>query len=169
MSKAIVLIFIMIGFVQSSLAQRESKKSTYNRWAKRGIIEVVYAYMQDTDSIVGDPEKEGRKLYKKTFIDTNSTSLDSISIFLKNNNWKETEERIFQPLLYNYKKGNPLDSVFFVSLPPKGNQWNIKVKEILSRYPRHKEAPQHHQARSRVIIFLCMISSFLAGLLIGGG
>ena len=55
MNKIISLMIILLGIVQTTFAHPEFKddNEVYNYWAKRGIIEAIYAYMQDYKSTVG--------------------------------------------------------------------------------------------------------------------
>ena len=48
-------MIILLGIVQTTFAHPEFKddNEVYNYWAKRGIIEAIYAYMQDYKSTVG--------------------------------------------------------------------------------------------------------------------
>ncbi|HRU01723.1 MAG TPA: hypothetical protein P5239_08480, partial [Victivallales bacterium] len=111
---------------------------TYEYWVKRGIIEVVYAYMNDYIATVTDPllpkekikdctkEKNALKEYEKQFInpletidiEELSSKLDKVSGFLKNNNWSGAEKNVLQPLIHNLNAKKPLNKDFFKTLKP---------------------------------------------------
>jgi len=115
---------------------------TYEYWVKRGIIEVVYAYMNDYIATVTDPllpkekikdctkEKNALKEYEKQFInpletidiEELSSKLDKVSGFLKNNNWSGAEKNVLQPLIHNLNAKKPLNKDFFKTLKPSGNE-----------------------------------------------
>jgi hypothetical protein len=129
----IVLIIILLGFLNSLSAQPQIKDSTeaYSYWAQRGIIEMVYAYMNDYFKAVTDTtssekkkgnrinERKGAKEYKSKYIsqlDKNELpSFQTISTFLKNNSWEKAEKNLFQPLVKNYKDSLQLNEQFFFS------------------------------------------------------
>ncbi len=115
---------------------------TCEYWSKRGVIEVVYAYMNDyintvTDSLLPKEkikdctkEKNGINEYEKQFItplekmgiEELSSKLNEVSSFLKNNNWSGAEKNVLQPLLINLREKNKLDNDFFSTLKPAGNE-----------------------------------------------
>ena len=109
---------------------------TYEYWSNRGVIEVVYAYMNDYITTVTDSslpkekikdctkEKNGLKEYEKQFItplgkiglNELSSKLKVVSSFLKNNNWSGAEKNVLQPLLIYLREKNKLDNDFFSTL-----------------------------------------------------
>ncbi len=115
---------------------------TYEYWTKRGVIEIVYAYMNDYITTVTDSslpkekikdctkEKNGLNEYEKKFItplekiviEELSSKLDEVSSFLKNNNWSGAEKNVLQPLLIYLREKNKLDNDFFSTLKPAGNE-----------------------------------------------
>ena len=115
---------------------------TYEYWAKRGIIEVIHAYMNDYITTVTDSslpkekikdcakEKNGLNDYEKQFITPLekmgigelSSKLDEVSSFLKNNNWSGAEKNVLQPLLIYLREKNKLNNDFFSTLKPAGNE-----------------------------------------------
>jgi len=125
-------------------AQHDLNDSTkvYEYWSKRGVIEVVYAYMNDYITTVMDPslpkkkikectkETNGLKEYEKQFIsplekieiNELSSKLYEVSSFLKNNNWSGAEKNVLQPLLINLREKNKLNNDFFSTLKPAGNE-----------------------------------------------
>lgn len=159
MNKKTILFIILTGFVQASIAQIQFKDSTeaYNYWAKRGVIEATYSYMQDYVVTVGEanakPEIVGKNKYLETFIqDIDSKeelpSFTQISKLLNENSWSGAEKKLFNPLKTNFENKKILDKRFFnttkpgsedlVTLIPGQNNlnkhWNAKIKEILSKY-----------------------------------
>jgi hypothetical protein len=109
-------------------------------WSKRGIIEVVYAYMNDyiitvTDSSLPKEkikdctnENIGLKAYEKQFvkplenlgIEELSSKFNEVSSFLKSNNWKGAEKNVFQPLQNNLSLKKTLNNDFFSTLKSSG-------------------------------------------------
>ncbi len=154
----IVLVLILFGFLNTLSAQHQIKDSTeaYNYWAQHGIIEMVYAYMNDYIETVGEDKAKseiiGRNKYKENFIsEINNKELESfetISSLLKSNSWRETEKKLFQPLKKNYDNKIELDSNFFEAKKPGSNDlvtvipgqnnknvnWNKKQQEIIDNY-----------------------------------
>lgn len=132
-------------FAQQDLA--DSAK-IYEYWSKRGVIEVVYAYMNDyiitvTDSSLPKEkikdcttEKNGLNEYEKQFItplekigiEELSSKLDEVSSFLKNNNWSGAEKNVLQPLLIYLREKNKLDNDFFSTLKPAGNERSTVIR-----------------------------------------
>lgn len=141
MNKIVTFIIILIEFVQVSFAQIQFKDSTkaYNYWAKRGVIEATYSYVQDQEKVSFD-EKQGKELFKQKFVDNKTTSnYDSISSFLKSNNWENTAEFVFQPLDSNYKNKVTLDTAFFEIKAKDGSnyssgRWKETIKDIIGKY-----------------------------------
>jgi len=153
----IVLIIILLSFV-STLSAQPQKDSTeaYNYWAQRGIIEMVYAYMNDYVETVGEAKAKseivGRDKYKENYIseinNNELVSFETISSFLKSNSWGGTEKNLLQPLLKNYKENVELDSNFFSAKKPGSNDlitvipgknnnntnWHKKKQEIINNY-----------------------------------
>ena len=107
----------------------------YDYWAKRGIIEMIYAYMEDyvetVDSTkISNKEKIGKEKYKKNFIDKiNSITLDSLVIeeiyqFLENNGWQNTNKDLLKPLKEKYNTSFKIDESFFNIKKP--SKWKAK-------------------------------------------
>jgi len=136
-----VFFLIKCNFLFAQKDLTDSAK-TYEYWSKRGVIEVVYAYMNDyiitvTDSSLPNEkikdctkEKNGLNEYEKQFIsplekigiEELSSKLDEVSSFLKNNNWSGAEKNVLQPLLIYLREKNKLDNDFFSTLKPAGNE-----------------------------------------------
>jgi hypothetical protein len=139
----ILLVFFSSIAVTSLIGQPVIKdpSEAYDYWSKRGIIEVVYAYMNDYIITVTDStlpkykikdcknEKNGLKKFEQQFIEKiNDKSIENInsyindlSHFLKNNNWGGTDKNLLQPLLENQKNSKPLNSEFFITYKPTSN------------------------------------------------
>ena len=110
----------------------------YDYWSKRGIIEVVNAYMKDYILTVTDLQlpKDKIKNCQKEEIGLNKfgtqfivkinemshndfdASFNSLSTFLINNNWGGADKNLVQPLLKNRLDRKPLDVDFFVTYKP---------------------------------------------------
>lgn len=121
-------IIVLIGCVQVSFAQIQFKDSTeaYNYWAKRGIIELVYAYMDDYQSAkktLSEKEKIGKIEFNAKFItpivdvcdiSTINDKFNSVSSFLLDSkyDWKDCEKTVFQPLKKQFESLVQLESIF---------------------------------------------------------
>jgi len=154
----IVLVVLLLGFVNTLSAQPQINDSTeaYNYWAHRGIIEMVYAYMNDYIETVGEDKAKseivGRDKYEENYISEINkkelVSFDTISSFLKSNSWGGAEKNLFQPLVKKYKNKAELDLNFFLAEKPGSNDlitvipgrnnknvnWNKKQQEIIENY-----------------------------------
>lgn len=142
----LVILFIKCNFL---FGQKEFSDTTeaYEYWSKRGVIEVIYAYMNDYVATVTDSslpidkkkdcklEKIGITAYEKEFIiplvkfgiDDLSTKLNEMSSFLPVNNWQGAEKNVLQPLMANLNSKKPLNNEFFVTLKPTGNEESTRI------------------------------------------
>lgn len=159
MNKAIITFIILIGFVQMTFAQTQFTDSTqaYNYWAKRGVIEATYAYLQDYIITVGESnakaEVVGKDKYFESFIQNINEketlpSFNQISKLLKENSWSGSEKKLFNPLKKNFETKVPLNESFFRCTKPgsndlvtvipgrnnKNDNWNKKTTEIFLKY-----------------------------------
>ena len=159
MKKIIILLTITIGFVQISLAQIQfnNQDEVYDYWARRGIIEAVYAYMEDYVITVGDTNAKneiiGKDKYYKLIIKEidskkNLPEFSKISSILKNNYWRCAEKKLFKPLKKNFENNVPLNNNFFnctkpgssglvTKIPGKNNKntkWEETIKRIIVEY-----------------------------------
>lgn len=163
--KVFVISIILLVKCSFLFAQNEFSDSakTYEYWTKRGIIEILYAYMDDYITTVTDSslpkgkrkdctkERNGLQAYKKQFIpQVNEVEFDTLSAFLVSNNWSGAEKNVLQPLISNYKAKKTLNSDFFTTIKPTGNEksivipgysnkminWNKTVSRILSDYKK---------------------------------
>jgi hypothetical protein len=136
-----VVFLIKCNFLYAHKDLNDSAK-TYEYWSNRGVIEVVYAYMNDYVTTVTDSslpkkkikdctkEKNGLKEYEKKFITPLenigikelSSKLNEVSSFLKSNNWSGAEKNVLQPLLIYLREEKALNNDFFSTLKPTGNE-----------------------------------------------
>ena len=72
--KYTLLFFLLVGLFKPAMAQPTLKDSTaaYHYWAHRGIVEMVYAYMNDYTEALDESksieEHTGKKKYEVAFI-----------------------------------------------------------------------------------------------------
>lgn len=185
------IIFILLGFVNILSAQPKIQDSleAYSYWAKRGIIEMVYVYMEDLDSLE-EGEQKGKEKYKIKFIDKVSLpqSLDSISTFLIKSDWASTNSMVFRPLFNKFRNGTKLNNLFFEIEAYKGGvytseKWTEASKRIVESYEiqlvdlsekarerkKTKRDPRketnNYTTRKHWIIYL---SIFILGIVLGG-
>lgn len=155
-----VIILVLIGFAQMTFAQTQFRDSTeaYEYWAQRGVIEAVYAYMEDyietvDDKTVNKAEITAKKDFYDKFIKNIESKdflpdLNQIEYFLNNNSWKGTKNKVFTPLKKNMDKSTPLEQDFFnctkpgedkpvTTIPGHANKcrnWNATTNEIIDKY-----------------------------------
>lgn len=159
MNKIVLFIIILTGFVQVSFAQIQFKDSieAYNYWAKLGIIEATYAYMQDYILTVGEDKAKAEIVGKDKYLETFIQDIDSkeelpsfaqISELLNENSWSGAEKKLFNPLKTNFENKKILNERFFNTTKPgskdlvtvipgqynHNKHWNAKIKDILSKY-----------------------------------
>jgi hypothetical protein len=139
----------------------EDSSKAYHYWAKRGIIEVTYAFMNDfietlNDSIKTKHEIIGKEKFKVQFIekieeksfDRISDDFDDVSDFLNMNSWPGVEKNLFKPLTKKYQTSSNIDKSFFIiaksgideksiDIPGytnKLNNWNRTQQQIIDSY-----------------------------------
>ncbi len=146
-----IIVLLILSFIKCNLLFGQKGFSdtteTYQYWSKRGIIEVIYAYMNDYVTTVTDSslaidkkkdctlEKSGIKAYEKEFItplvnfgiNELSTKLNELNSFLAVNNWQGAEKNVLQPLMVNLNSKKPLNNEFFATLKPTGNEESTKI------------------------------------------
>jgi hypothetical protein len=142
---------LLLLFISSTLFAKPNLKDSqnaYNYWAQRGIIEMVYANMQDylakVDASDTNQEKTLIVDYKNKYIikidSISSKELDSnfqsINKFLKDNKWNKDGLRICQFLIDKYNNKTPLISQFFSIKTTTNNNkfWIEKEMQILENY-----------------------------------
>lgn len=144
----LVLFCISLNLFSQPKLNDSLKSQAYLYWASHGILELIYANMQDYLVIVDtnkfSEENEGSHKYFVKFIaDINNKSikdlgkdLQFINSFLKNNGWASTEKKLCIPLIDNYNQHKPLDDHFFTInvLYNDNKKWNEKKKDILNGY-----------------------------------
>jgi len=143
-----LLLLIFVPAILSGQPTLKDSADAYEYWAQRGIIEMIYAYMQDYfvqfDSLKNKKELAGYKLYKATHISgIDSRSKDDLIFqfqllnqYLIDNNWKTSETKILRPLQDKYHNQVPLDEQFF-SVNEEFNTykyWNERKQMILANY-----------------------------------
>jgi len=159
MNRIILLFFLLVGIVKISTSQAQFNDSAevYNYWAKRGLIEATYAYMQDYIKTVGEGKAQAelvsKNMYYEQFIKdidskNNLPEFNQISGFLKSNSWSSAEKTLFKPLIMNFEAKNTLDSLFFDCKKPGSNVlatvipgyenenyfWDETKQEIIKKY-----------------------------------
>jgi len=168
--KILFTLLLLVGTSKIVSAQPQINDSleAYKYWAHRGIIEMVYAYMNDYIETVGEPkataEMKGKKLYEQKFIiDIDNKALPSfvdVSTFLSENNWNGAEKKLFQPLKKNFDNSVKLDANFFMAKKPgsedlitdipghnnKKTNWDKQQEKIISNYSNalEKLAERHN-------------------------
>lgn len=159
-SKVLISVFIVLLLIKPLAAQTNLNDSSevYHYWAHRGIIEMVFAYMNDYIEAVGETkaisETEGKDKYEHEFIsvidDKKLPDFETVSTFLKSNSWSGAEKKLFQPLVQNYKNSVKLNSSFFDTKKPgssdlvtvisgrtnKKVNWENRGKEIIDNYEK---------------------------------
>lgn len=169
--KQVLFLLVCLCISSNLLSQPiiKDKTEAYNYLAKRGIIEMVYAYMQDYVATVDtnkiSKENKAAKDYRSKFIanfDRKDNSViekdfDSIIQFLKGNNWAGTAKKLCNPLIENYNQNKLIDEQFFSNSSSYNNNkiWNKKKKYILESYgdelnrlekkPEKKEKSDSHR------------------------
>lgn len=120
----------MLGFVQLSFAQTQFKDATqaYNYWAKRGIVEAVFAFMEDYENPSED-EYEGKIKFHKEFIENIEEKKDmpdlmEVSELLENNSWNKTRKNVFDPLNNKFKAQKDLSKDFFIFKAADGENYS---------------------------------------------
>ncbi|WP_149277654.1 hypothetical protein [Pareuzebyella sediminis] len=144
-----IILFLLLA--NSLLAQSKQKDSLnpYDYWAQRGIIQAVYAYMEDYKTIESKKSKdlsreeiEGMNSYKENYIkqikEDSLPDIEALSGFLKKNNWGKTENNIFQPLYQKFKASDSLNFSFFEVEAIKNISeyinYNNVQREIIEQY-----------------------------------
>lgn len=147
--KIIGLLILILGKYNISFSEEINTDSvkTYDYWAKRGIIEVVYAYMNDYIETVSDSslpkdsikdtrkEEVGRKEYENKFIkplgslnhEELSSKLNEVSSFLTSNDWSGANNNILQPLMSNLIDRKTLNKDFFNNRKPSGTEYSTHI------------------------------------------
>lgn len=141
----LVLVFCTLQIFGQPVLNDSSQ--AYDYWSKRGIIEAVYAYMNDYMTTVTDSslppksrkdcalEKTGLIRYQYQYIESISNleidelnqKFNQVSDFLKSNNWTGAEKNVFQPLLDNLNQKIKLNSDFFSAFKPTGNEKSTDI------------------------------------------
>jgi hypothetical protein len=146
--KLVLILSLFLPVVLFGSLHLKDSTELYDYWAKRGIIEVVYAYMQDYKAVGKMSEAENKALLNfelryiknienKSVSDIHNDFL-TFNDFLLNNEWKGTSTKLCLPLIENFNNRKTLNTDFF-SIPTNNNGnkfWNNKMDEILSQYQK---------------------------------
>lgn len=193
---------LLLIFISSTLFAKPILKDSleaYNYWARRGIIEMVYANMQDylttVDTLKNSKEKTLTKVFFHTYIAKINLkdikeiddNYKSINRFLIDNKLNKARV-LFQSLSDKQYKQIPLNDQFFSEnlIPPNNKYWNLKIKDILKNYKidlqtfQNKSANFDSEVRNQHLGFdkeikansdinLILILSFFVGGLFVGG
>lgn len=153
-----VFFLIKCNFLFAQKDISDSAK-TLEYWSKRGIIEVVYAYMKDYIATVTDPSLSKEKMkdctkeitglneYEKKFIapldswkdDELTKNISELSAFLKNSNWEGAEKNILQPLFINLNEKETLNKAFFSTLKPTVNESSTVIRGYINKMSNWNE------------------------------
>jgi len=158
--KQLLLLLLFAILSSNSYSQPILNDSTkaYDYWAKRGIIEMVYANMKDylatSDTLRFKNENQAAKDFRTKFIlniETKSDSelninFQSIVPFLNKNYWSATASKLCVPLILNYNEKKQLDDQFFsINTSNNNKNWNVKKNEILKNYHSSLESFAYSQ------------------------
>lgn len=137
MKKILCLTVFIALFSYCSIVKASINDSIelYHYWAKRGIIEMIYAYMKDYDYVADslkNVEKLGKEHYEKIYIKDIKTfsprviseKYNSVPSFLETNGWPSCSRDIFQNLDKQLSNSLPLNKNFFLNCMRKYD--NIK-------------------------------------------
>lgn len=174
--KIFLPLILLVGMNNLLNAQPQLKDSTeaYKYWAHRGIVEMVYAYMNDYIETVGEQkakaEINGKNLYEQKFIigidNKDLPTFEDISSFLIKNNWNGTEKKLFQPLKKNIENSVKLDSKLFEAKKPGSDDlitdipghvnkriyWEKQRENILSNYSNSlQNLAERHKPQETIV------------------
>ena len=192
----LIFLILISSFNLLGQHQFEDSAQVYTYWAERGIIEAVHSYMKDYLTTVNlatnTKENTGAEKYFTNYIKNidskNSKEIEkdfgTINSFLKENNWADTEEKLFNRLAKNYDNKVPLKGSFFIAGTNFNNNkiWDSTIKSILSNYEANlrklqgsknniiadSQSPTYSEVVASNSIYLDYILLFFGGLLIGG-
>jgi hypothetical protein len=165
-----LVIFLISFSLRGQNSVYKSDSLTFIKESKTLIIKLIGAYMEDYESYkqatkgeLSNDEKEGKRLFRSTFIENIESSPDPNSLFVKvlpflevkKNGWSITGSRFFKELvknqneeLENKNKTFRLESISHnVNIEIKGGQqndpnkrvaWNKVLSEINKKEPEKK-------------------------------
>src|SRR5438874_2666005 len=128
--KYVLSVYIILSFSSCSVKHPplNNPAEAYNYWAKRGIIEMIYSYMEDYIDAVDNPEEnkkeqEGMEAFYASFIkDIDNKDIKAIDLnyaaiaeFLNKNNWSDAEKKLLVPLDEKYTTYQFIDDEFFTT------------------------------------------------------
>lgn len=145
LAKYLTILFIAFIIIPAWLQPNfNGSIDVYNYWGKRGIVEVVYTYMQDYVST--NPKASSEKSSMQTFYDKFIKGIDNKSLtdiekdykalsdFLSKNSWQSTEEKMVFTLKQNLEKKAKLDDSFFLVFKEPSQTYLYTVKKITNNY-----------------------------------
>jgi len=144
-NKLLALLFIaLISLPAWSQPDFNDSTEVYNYWGKRGIVEVVYSYMQDyiATNQKASAEKKGMDAYNEKFIkgieNRSLTDIENdfkgLNDFLSNNSWSSTAKKMASPLKERLEKKQLLNSSFFSVVELHSQGYTQTVQIILNNY-----------------------------------
>ena len=143
---ALVSALLLISFIAPAQVELKDSVEAYNYWAKRGITELVYAYMNDVkiSRELNNEEANGYEDYRDYFIKGIATKsfadIDSnykrISQLLDTNDWSGTRKGLFNSMQSNLDKHLPLKDVFITNTSKyaNGKRWKSKLNIVVEGY-----------------------------------
>lgn len=143
---SVFAVFLFLSLVSKSENGFKDNNEIYAYWAKRGIIEMTYAYMNDhcLSYECNESELKGIEAYKEKFIDNldpisvnNIESLfEMVSGFLIKNHWERTNTQVFEMLKQNFEQNLDFISMLFAikieNITP--NEWLKTKNRIFADY-----------------------------------
>ncbi len=140
----LVLFIVFITMSASPQPNFNDSIEAYNYWGKRGIIEVVYSYMQDylETHPNASADKRGMEAYCEKFIkgvDSKSkvdidNDFKELNDFLSNNSWATTAKKMVSPLGERLEKKQELDIYLFTIFETNSHSYLQVVQNIVTNY-----------------------------------
>jgi len=142
----IVLALLLISSIAPAQIKLKDSDEAYNYWAKRGVTELVYAYMNDvkTSRKLNNEEANGYEDYRDYFVEgivTKSLAdIDSnykrIPQLLDTNDWSGTRKGLLDTMRSNFDNHLSLGAVFSTNTSKyaNGREWKSKLDNILDGY-----------------------------------
>lgn len=115
------IVFLVVPYGLFCQTEFRDSEEIYKYWTQRGIMEMIYASMEDYPKELREEEKKGKQLYYDQFIkgiDKKAISeightFQDIEQFLINNSYGNTAKNIFLPLKQAYEQHKTFDDQFF--------------------------------------------------------
>lgn len=115
------LIFLVVPYGLFCQIEFRDSAEIYKYWAQRGIMEMIYASMEDYPKELREEEKKGKQLYhdqyirgidKKAILEIGQTFQETEQFLIKNS-YGNTAKNIFLPLKQAYEQHKRFDEQFF--------------------------------------------------------